>query len=329
MGPRAGRDVEPMRLSVVVPCFDEEAVLERTAAELAGHLERLVAAGKIAADSQILFVDDGSRDGTWALIERLAHGSPRFAGLRLSRNFGHQNALLAGLLTVDGDAVVSLDADLQDDPAALEAMVDRFASGFDVVLGVRRSRRRDGFFKRWSATIYYAIARWGNADLVPNHADYRLLSRRAVEELRRFPEANPYLRGVVTLIGLPVATVEYERRERLAGETKYPLRRMLAFAFDGFASFTTLPLRLISWIGYLTFLIAAAIAGWALGIRLLTDRAVPGWASTVAPLAALGGVQLLALGVIGQYLAKIYGEVKRRPRYIVRDATRTFRRERE
>jgi glycosyltransferase involved in cell wall biosynthesis len=313
-----------MKLSVVVPCFDEEAVLERTAAELSACLERLVGTGKIAPDSQVLFVDDGSRDGTWALIERLARVSERFAGLRLSRNFGHQNALLAGVLTVDGDAVATLDADLQDDPAALEAMIDRFAAGFDVVLGVRRSRRRDGLFKRWSARAYYAIARWGNHDLVPDHADYRLLSRRAVEELRRFPESNLYLRGVVTLIGLPVATVEYERRERAAGETKYPLRKMLAFAFDGFASFTTLPLRLISWIGYLTFLIAAAIAGWALGIRILTDRAVPGWASTVAPLAALGGVQLLALGVIGQYLARIYGEVKRRPRYIVRDATRAF-----
>jgi uncharacterized membrane protein YhaH (DUF805 family) len=206
-------------------------------------------------------------------------------------------------------------------------MVDRFASGFDVVLGVRRSRRRDGLFKRWSAKVYYAMAQWGNRELVPDHADYRLLSRRAVEELRRFPEANPYLRGVVTLIGLPVATVEYERRERTAGETKYPLRKMLTFAFDGLASFTTLPLRLISWIGYLTFVIAAAIAAWALGVRVLTDRAVPGWASTVAPLAALGGVQLLALGVIGQYLAKIYGEVKRRPRFIVRDATRAFERE--
>lgn len=318
-----------MRLSIVVPCFDEEAVLERTAAELAGQLERLVAAGKVAADSQVVFVDDGSRDGTWRLVERFARQSPRFAGLRLSRNFGHQNALLAGLLTVDGDAVATLDADLQDEPAALEAMVDRCAAGFDVVLGVRRSRRRDTLFKRWSARIFYAVARWGNRDLVPDHADYRLLSRRAVEELRRFPESNLYLRGVVTLIGLPVATVEYERRERAAGETKYPLRKMLAFAFEGMAAFTTLPLRVISAVGYLTFLIAVAIAGWALYVRLLTDRAVPGWASTVAPLAALGGVQLLALGVIGQYLARIYGEVKRRPRYIVRDATRAFGRERE
>ncbi|HLF55477.1 MAG TPA: glycosyltransferase family 2 protein, partial [Thermoanaerobaculia bacterium] len=286
-------------------------------------------AGRIAADSQIVFVDDGSRDGTWRIIDELARASSRFAGIRLSRNYGHQNALLAGLMTVDGDAVASLDADLQDDPAALGPMLERLQEGHEIVLGVRRSRGRDGLLKRATARIFYRLARWGNRDLVADHADFRLMSRRAIEELRRFPETNLYLRGLVTLIGLPVATVEYERRTRAAGETKYPLRKMLAFAFDGISSFTTLPLQLISWIGFLTFLGAMTITAWAVFVRLFTGRAIPGWASTVLPLYALGGVQILSVGVLGLYLAKIYNEVKRRPRFIVRETTRSFEREAE
>jgi glycosyltransferase involved in cell wall biosynthesis len=311
-----------MLLTVVVPCFNEEAVLRRTAAELGAQLERLAAAGKIAPASRVVFVDDGSRDATWSTIEQLAGASPRFAGIRLSRNFGHQNALLAGLLSVEGDAIASLDADLQDDPAALEEMVDRRAEGFEVVLGVRRSRRRDSLPKRWTAGLFYRLSRWGNPDLIENHADYRLLSRRAVEELRRFGEVNLFLRGLVTLIGLPTAVVEYDRRARAAGETKYPLRRMIAFAADGISSFTVLPLQLITWVGFLTFLGAMATTGWALFVRLFTGRAIPGWASTVLPLYALGGVQILSVGVLGLYLAKVYGEVKQRPRYIVRETTR-------
>jgi glycosyltransferase involved in cell wall biosynthesis len=318
-----------VKLTVVVPCFDEEAVLERSATELDATLERLVGAGRVAADSQVVFVDDGSRDRTWSIIERLARGSARFAGIRLSRNHGHQNALLAGLLTVDGDAVASLDADLQDDPAALEPMLARLAEGHEIVLGVRRSRGRDSWFKRATASLFYRLARWGNPDLVADHADFRLMSRRAIEELRRFPESSLFLRGLVTLIGLPVATVEYERRQRAAGETKYPLRKMLAFAFDGLSSFTTLPLRLITWLGFLTFLGALAITGWAVFVRFFTGRAIPGWASTVLPLYALGGAQILSVGVLGHYLAKIYHEVKRRPRFIVREATRPFGREAE
>lgn len=318
-----------MKLTVVVPCFNEEEVLERSATEIDATLERLVGAGRIAAGSRIVFVDDGSRDRTWSIIERLARGSARFAGIRLSRNHGHQNALLAGLLTVDGDAVASLDADLQDDPAALEPMLARLTEGHEIVLGVRRSRGRDGWFKRATARLFYRLARWGNPDLVADHADFRLMSRRAIEALRRFPETNLFLRGMVTLIGLPVATVEYERRDRAAGETKYPLRKMLAFAFDGLSSFTTLPLQLIAWLGFLTFFGALAITGWAVFVRLFTGRAIPGWASTVLPLYALGGVQILSVGVLGQYLAKIYNEVKRRPRFIVREATCPFDREAE
>jgi len=310
-----------MKLSIVVPCYNEEAVLPRTAERLESVRRDLIDKGKIDPSSRIVYVDDGSRDRTWSLVEELSRRSAHVAGIKLSRNRGHQSALLAGLLTVDGDAVVSIDADLQDDVAAIEKMVDQHTAGHDLVFGVRRSREGDSQFKRITARWFYRLARWSNPDMIPDHADFRLMSRRAIEELRRFGEVNLYLRGLVTLIGFPSTTVSYDRQERTAGETKYPLRKMLAFAFDGISSFSALPLRIITAVGMLTFLGCVAITAWALFIRLFTDRAIPGWASTVLPIYAIGAVQILCIGVVGEYLAKVYNEVKARPRFIIEKST--------
>jgi glycosyltransferase involved in cell wall biosynthesis len=308
---------EAVALSLVVPCYNEEEVLHETASRLAELLQELVVDGLVSADSRVVYVDDGSNDATWSIIEQLAAESGRIAGLKLSRNRGHQNALLAGLLTVPGDAVISLDADLQDDITVIPEMLERFREGSEVVYGVRRSRARDSWFKRSTARLFYRVMRWASPDMIADHADFRLLSRRAIEELRRFGEVNLYLRGMVPLIGLPSAIVTYDRQARSAGETKYPLRKMLAFAFDGISSFSAIPLRAITVIGLLTFLACVGISVWALSVRLFTDHAIPGWASTVLPIYALGAIQILCLGVVGEYLAKIYQEVKARPRFIV------------
>jgi glycosyltransferase involved in cell wall biosynthesis len=308
-----------MLLSIVVPCYnEEEALTGETASRLEALLRDLVARGRVDAGSRIVFVDDGSRDRTWSLIESLAQRHEQFDGIKLSRNRGHQNALLAGLLTVEGDAVVSIDADLQDDIGVIESMLDEHAAGHDIVYGVRRSRAHDNWFKRGTAWLFYRLARWGNPDMIPEHADFRLMSRRAIEELRRFGE---------TLIGLPTSTVFYDRRERVAGRTKYPLRKMMAFAFDGLSSFSALPLRAITLVGFFTFLGCLGITAWAFIIRLFTDRAIPGWASTVLPIYAIGAVQILCIGVLGEYLGKIYNEVKARPRFTIEKVTATFRRD--
>ena len=310
-----------MKLSIVVPCYNEEEVLPETTRVLLQLLDELESGGHVNEDSRIVFVDDGSHDQTWALIREWARAEGRVEGIKLSRNRGHQNALLAGLLGVEGDAVLSMDADLQDDPGVVGEMLEQLELGHDVVLGVRSSRSSDGFFKRATAKLFYRLMRRGAPGMVVDHADFRLMSRRAVEELRGFPEANLYLRGLVTLVGLPTAQVSYGRRARHAGVTKYPLRRMFAFAFDGLSSFTALPLRVISWLGILTFIGASGLFLWAVCLKLFTDSTIAGWTSTVGPLYALGGIQLLGIGVLGEYLAKIYLEVKRRPRYIVEEAT--------
>ena len=311
-------------ISIVVPCYNEEAVLPSTLEKLQSLLQDLVEKGKVAPNSCIVFVDDGSRDGTWSLIEAASRSSEQIEGIKLSRNRGHQNALLAGLLTVGGDAVVSIDADLQDDPEVIERMIDLFDQGKEIVYGVRTSRQKDTWFKRTTARLFYRLARWGNPDMVADHADFRLMSRRAIEELRQFPEVNLYLRGMVTLIGFPTATVTYERGEREGGTTKYPLRKMVSFAFDGISSFSAWPLRAITLIGLLTFLGCLGITAWATYIRFFTDRAIPGWASTVMPIYTIGAIQILCIGVVGEYLAKVYGEVKGRPRFIVEKATRAL-----
>jgi glycosyltransferase involved in cell wall biosynthesis len=304
-------------MAVVTPCYNEEAVLPETCARMVTLLDRLAAAGKIDRGSRIYFVDDGSRDRTWEIIlSFVAKGLP-VVGVKLSRNRGHQNALLAGLFSARGDVVISIDADLQDDIDAIERMLDRFHEGSDIVYGVRRRRSKDTFFKRTTAEGFYRlIARMG-AQTVLNHADYRLLSRRAVAALQEFREVNLFLRGIVPLIGYRTAVVEYDRDVRFAGESKYPLSRMVALALDAVTSFSVVPLRFISFLGFAVFLFTAAMTLYVLWIRLFTDAAVPGWASTLLPVYFLGGVQILCLGVIGEYLGKLYAESKARPRYFI------------
>ncbi|MFO1322700.1 MAG: glycosyltransferase [Burkholderiales bacterium] len=306
-------------LAIVVPCFDEEQALPQTGPAIAAFIGRLRDAGKVGQRSRVWFVDDGSGDRTWAIIGGFVAAGMPAAGVKLSRNRGHQNALLAGLLLAEGDAVVTIDADLQDDLDAVERMVDRYRDGVDVVYGVRNVRASDSALKRVTASAFYALAAALGAPTVAHHADCRLLSRRAVEALRGFREANLFLRGIVPLIGFRSEVVEYERHPRTAGTTKYSLRRMVSLAAAGITSFSVVPLRIISAAGLAVFAGAMAATIWALWISLFTDRSVPGWASVVLPMYFLGGVQLLALGVMGEYLGRIYVEVKGRPRYIVED----------
>lgn len=304
-------------IAIVVPCYDEQAALPHTAARLIQLVDELVAAGLATTDSAIYFVDDGSRDRTWETIMKIAGRSPRCHGIKLARNCGHQNALLSGLLTVPGDVVISIDADLQDDVDAMKEMVAAYRTGAEIVYGVRRGRQSDTRFKRMSAEAYYRLASAMGVRLVFNHADYRLLSRRAVETLKEFKERNLFLRGIVPQLGFNSALVYYERHERVAGESKYPVRKMLAFAFDGITSFSAVPLKLITVLGMLVAIASFFIAVWALWVRTFNPAAVPGWASTVVPLYFLGGIQLLCTGIIGQYLAKIYIETKARPRFTI------------
>ncbi|MDX1607172.1 MAG: glycosyltransferase family 2 protein [Candidatus Competibacterales bacterium] len=307
-----------MHLSIVVPCYNEEAVLAQTVERLLAVLEGLSRRGLIDA-GDLWLVDDGSTDRTWALIREAATCDARVHGIKLSRNFGHQHALLAGLLTAPGDALVSIDADLQDDVAAIGPMVEAWRAGHDVVYGVREDRSADTAWKRLSAELYYRLLHLLGVRTVFNHADYRLLSRRALEALRGFREVNLFLRGLVPQLGFRSTCVHYPRRSRQAGESKYPARKMFSLALEGITSFSGAPLRLITLLGVLVFLASGGLALWALWVALFTDRAVPGWASTVVPMYFLGGVQLLGIGVIGEYLRKLYLEVKARPRYLIEE----------
>jgi polyisoprenyl-phosphate glycosyltransferase len=305
------------RLSIVAPCYNEEAVLPETIRRLSALLDRLAGAGKIdPAESGVWFVDDGSHDATWALIEQARERDARMHGVKLSRNCGHQAALLAGLHSVPGDAIISIDADLQDDVGAIEAMLERFVAGDDIVYGVRNDRRSDSLFKRATAVSYYRLLAWMGVEVTFNHADYRLMSRRVVDCLQRFQEVNLFLRAIVPTLGFRSSTVTYRRAERFAGESKYPLSKMLKLAFDGITSFSAFPLHLITMIGMAVFVGSMILGVWALGVRAF-GNSFPGWASTVVPMYFLGGVQLLCTGVIGEYLSKIYLEVKARPRYFI------------
>lgn len=304
-------------LSIVVPCYNEQEVLPVTSSRLLGVLEHLVATARISSSSHIYFVDDGSRDDTWSMIERLVDGDKRIRGIKLSRNCGHQYALLAGLLTADGDAVVSIDADLQDDVEVIEHMVDAHRAGNEVVYGVRSDRATDGFFKRFSAEAYYRLLRIMGVDVVFNHADFRLMSRRALNALKEYDEINLFLRGVIPTIGFRSAIVEYERHERYAGESKYPFRKMLALAINGITSFSSVPLRMIALLGMFFFLVSILLSIWVVWVKFVSQDVVPGWASSVLPMYFLGGIQLLSIGVVGEYIAKIYMETKRRPRFII------------
>lgn len=306
------------RLYIVVPCYNEEEVLRETATRLQKKLRSLAAAKKIAEDSRILFVDDGSKDRTWELIEEL-HGEDRiFSGLRLSRNKGHQNALLAGLMAAKERAgvAISMDADLQDDIDAVDGMIDKHLAGCDIVYGVRSDRTTDTAFKRGTAQGFYKVMAALGVNIVYNHADYRLMSRRALEGLAEFREVNLFLRGIVPLVGYKSDTVTYQRGERFAGESKYPLKKMLAFALDGITSFSVKPIKFITALGFLIFLVSIAYAIYTLVVTLL-GYTVAGWSSTVLSIWLLGGLQLLALGIIGEYIGKIYSEVKARPKYLV------------
>lgn len=305
-------------LYVVVPCYREEEVLPETARRLREKLHALIAQGRIAENSRILFVNDGSSDKTWEIIAALHQQDKIYSGVNLSRNRGHQNALLAGLTTAvqHADMMVSMDADLQDDINAMDKMIDAYHDGCDVVYGVRSCRKTDSFFKRFTAEAFYKLMKLMGVDIVFNHADYRLMSRRAVEGLAGFKEVNLFLRGVVPQIGYPWTTVEYERAKRFAGESKYPLKKMIAFALDGITSFSVKPLRLILFLGGLIFIISIIALIWALVSRML-GNAVSGWTSLMCSIWMIGGIQLLSLGVIGEYIGKIYGETKARPRFII------------
>jgi glycosyltransferase involved in cell wall biosynthesis len=306
----------PLKLSIVVPCYNEEEVLPETVRRLNQELDELVALESIAK-GYLYFVDDGSEDSTWRLIENYAATSERIHGIKLSRNCGHQRALLAGLLSAPGDVVISIDADLQDDLAAINEMLAAAAAGAEIVYGVRRERQTDTRFKRVTAEAYYSLLRAIGVQLIFNHADYRLLSRRVIETLRSYKETNIFLRGLIPQLGFNSALVYYDRQERLAGLSKYPFSKMLALAVEGITSFSDIPLKIITVLGLLISLASFGMAAWALWIRITNPAAVPGWASTVIPLYMLGGVQLLCMGVIGQYLVKIYSETKSRPRFII------------
>ena len=307
----------PPVLSLVLPCYNEQEVLPETTARLQAMLERLKANGEIAEGSAIYYVDDGSRDRTWEMIHDYAERNADVCGIKLSRNRGHQNALLCGLLTAPGDILISLDADLQDDLEAIPQMIQRYREGSEIVFGVRRKRTRDTFFKRFSAESYYKFLAMMGVQIVYNHADYRLMSRRAVESLRGYDETHLFLRGLVPQLGYKGAIVEFDRAERFAGESKYPLTKMLSLAWQGVTSFSAYPLRLITGIGMMISVVSLVMAAWAVLTKLFTANALPGWASTVIPMYFLGGVQLLSLGIIGEYVAKIFESSKKRPRFHV------------
>lgn len=303
---------------LVLPCYNEEAVLHETSARLKVKMNQLISENKISKDSRVTFVDDGSKDNTWSIIEELKESDELFAGVKLSRNRGHQNALLAGLMTVKDycDAAISLDADLQDDINVIDKFIDRFIDGCDVVYGVRSDRKTDTVFKRTTAQGFYKVMKLLGVDIVYNHADYRLMSKRALDALEEFEEVNLFLRGIVPLIGYKSDVVLYERNERFAGESKYPLKKMLSFAFEGITSFSVKPIKLILNIGLIMFTTSLLfliyfIALWCLG------KTVEGWATIVVSIWMLGGIQLLCLGVIGEYIGKIYIETKKRPKFII------------
>ena len=306
-------------LYIVVPCYKEQEVLPETSKRLRAKMQQLMAEGKISEKSRIMFVNDGSADDTWPIIKRLHEEEPQFfSGVNLSRNRGHQNALLAGLLTAVNyaDMIVSMDADLQDDINAVDEMVDRYHEGYEVVYGVRNKRDTDTFFKRFTAEGFYKVMQALGVNIVFNHADYRLMSRRAVEGLAGFTEVNLFLRGIVPQIGYKWTTVEYARAERFAGESKYPLKKMLAFAADGITSFSVKPIRFVLTTGVVVFVISLFMLLYALISKLLGHTSA-GWTSLMGSIWLIGGIQLLSLGVVGEYIGKIYNETKRRPRFII------------
>lgn len=306
------------KLYLVIPCYNEEAVLEETKKRLKEKMESLIKNKKISKDSKVVFVNDGSKDKTWEMIVKFHEEDSLFSGINLSRNRGHQNALLAGLMTVypSADMVISMDADLQDDINVIDQFIDEYYAGNDIVYGVRSSRKTDTFFKRNTALMFYRMMEKMGVQIIYNHADYRLMSKRALEALSHFKEVNLFLRGMVPLLGFPYSVVEYERAERFAGESKYPLKKMLSFAFDGITSFSVKPIRFILFLGLFLFFCSLIILIYSL-IRYFQGEVILGWTSLMVSIWALGGLQLFAIGVIGEYIGKIYMESKERPRFII------------
>ena len=306
------------KLIIVVPCYNEEEVLQETTRQLSTVLSSMEQEGTIT-EGKLLYVDDGSRDATWHIIEQLSTENPRVMGLKLAHNVGHQQALWAGLewaANAPFDAIVSIDADLQDDVQAIVEMTERFNEGTDIVYGVRKERKTDTFFKKHTAQAFYKLMQTMGGDVVYNHADFRLMSKRALQALVAHPERNLFLRGIVRSLGYPSDFVYYDRHERFAGESKYPLSKMLNFAIDGITSFSVKPLRLITTFGILFMLVAIAIIGYALYEHLLGNTII-GWTSLLVSMWFIGGAILTAIGIIGEYVGKIYKEVKRRPRYFI------------
>lgn len=304
-------------LSIVIPCYNEEEVIGETASRLALLMDDLLAKNSIAQGSAVFFVDDGSRDTTWKIIEELNARDPRMRGIKLSRNHGHQRALLAGLMSVPGDVTISVDADLQDDLAAIPIMLEKHREGAEIVYGVREKRETDTPFKRLTAEYFYKFLSFLGAKVIFNHADYRLLSRKAIDILRDYEEVNLFLRGLIPLLGFKTAIVSYERQARFAGESKYPFVKMVGLAFEGVTSFSTQPLRWITFLGMAVSIVSFIIGFWAIIITLFDRSAVPGWASIVVPMSFLSGLQIFSLGIIGEYVGKTYLETKRRPRFII------------
>lgn len=305
-------------LYIVIPCYNEEAVIRETARQVAKKMQMLYEKDLISEKSKVLFVDDGSKDMTWPMIEALHAENGIYTGVKLSRNKGHQNALLAGLSVAvkHADMIVSMDADLQDDIDAVDGFVQKYYEGCEVVYGVRSERKTDTFFKKFTAQSFYRIMQAMGVDIVYDHADYRLMSRRAVEELLKFKEVNLFLRGIVPLVGFKSDKVYYERKERFAGESKYPLKKMLAFAMDGITSFSIRPIRMITTLGVLIFVVSLGMLVYSL-VRHFTGHTSIGWSSMFVSIWAIGGLQILSIGIIGEYIGKIYLETKERPKFII------------
>ncbi|HWO96584.1 MAG TPA: glycosyltransferase family 2 protein [Bacillus sp. (in: firmicutes)] len=311
------RQSQPL-LTVVVPCYNEEEVLEETASQLTAVLDNLIAENLIATGSRILFIDDGSRDRTWPLIVMESTKNDYVTGLKLARNVGHQKALLAGLEKAKekSDCVISIDADLQDDVSVIREFLLKYHEGYEIVYGVRDSRETDTFFKRTTATSFYRFMGSLGINLVYNHADYRLMSKRALEELSRYQEANLFLRGIIPMIGFKSTEVMYDRKERFAGKTKYPLKKMLSFALDGITSFSVAPIRFITSLGFSLFFLSIIAGGYAL-IQKMLGYTNAGWTSLIISIWLIGGLQLMGIGMIGEYIGKIFMEVKGRPKYAI------------
>jgi len=306
------------KLYIVIPCYNEEAVLPHTAPVFLNKLKNLISEGRISDESRILFIDDGSRDGTLDIINDLCERERHFSAISLSRNRGHQNALLAGLMTAKdcADVTVSIDCDGQDDINAIDEMLNEYYNGVNIVYGVRASRKSDTFFKRTTAIGFYKLMKGLGAESVYNHADFRLMDKTALDGLSHFNEVNLFLRGLVPLIGYRSSIVYYDRTERIAGKSHYPLRKMLSFALDGITSLSVKPIKLISALGMIVFVISLIMLVWSVVMHFI-GHTVAGWSSIVCIVLFLGGIQLLSIGVIGEYIGKIYSEVKKRPRYII------------